>query len=219
MSDGRRVGGEERLEQLGNLAETLPVRHDRAATVEPTELRGLAQFAIGIPAKLEIVRQNQIGQGGPIALQLLATLGTVQVGSDILAFDMADRDAAPFDDEIGRAAFDVRRLVEGANAGAAQLLYERLKRRAVAVLGRLPGGVRSFHLPAVVVNRLRRVPIRHRAPLRSRHRNPAPAAVRWDGPRRPPSVFVFDPFIPHLSPSLTRYARSAAWGVEPAGAA
>ena len=113
----RRIGGEERIEHRLDPLNAGPVGNNPALTVEPSNPCSLAGLARRVPAKLQIIGQDQVGQPLAVAPQLLVLLDAVQIGTDILAFDMTDRDAVALDDEVGSAAGDLGGFVEGANAG------------------------------------------------------------------------------------------------------
>ena len=131
------VGGGERIQQRPHGIAAAALRGVRAAAVESAEASSLAQLALGVPAELQIVGEDQVGESFAVALELVAPLGSVEVLADVLALDMSDWHAAPLDDEIGRASLDARGLVDRLGAIAAQRFDQRLERGAVAVLRRL----------------------------------------------------------------------------------
>ena len=96
-----------------------------------------APFPFDVPAKLHVVGQDQIRQRVAVAQQLPALLHLVEVRADVLALDMADREPVPVHDEVGRAVFALRGLVDGLDARRPRRLDQPLQRRPVAVLRRL----------------------------------------------------------------------------------
>ena len=60
------------------------------------------------PAELPVVSRDEVGQPRPVARQLRAGFRAIQIRADILALDMAYRHATACDDEIRRAASNVR---------------------------------------------------------------------------------------------------------------
>ena len=133
-----RIGRKKRFEQRADGPCAVLFGNDSALTVDAPEARRLTQIAVGVPAELQIVGQNKVGQPGPITRQLFVGFHTIQVYANVLALDVSHRHSAADDDEIRRAACNVRRLVDGAHAIAAQFFDQRLQRGPVAVLGRLP---------------------------------------------------------------------------------
>ena len=63
--------------------------------------------AIGVPAKLQVVGQNQVRQAAAVPLELVASLGVIQIDAHVLALDITYRDAAVFHDEVRSAALHV----------------------------------------------------------------------------------------------------------------
>ena len=120
-----------------------------ASAIQVSEACRLAPGTAGVPAKLQVVRQDQVRQPVTVTLKLLALLNVIQVGVQVLTLDVSDWDAALLDDEVRRAAGHVRRLVEGADSPAAQYLNERLQRRTVGVLRGLSAGACLCHFSAV----------------------------------------------------------------------
>ena len=173
IGDRGHGGREERIEQAAQPVGGARLDRDPAPPVETPETHGLPPLAPRIAAELQMVGQEQVGQAVPVAFQLFPGLHAVQVGAEVLAFDVAQRDAAPLDDEVRRAAGDARRLVDGVDARAqgaraqdarAQILDQRLKRRPVAVLRRPPAGPQPPDVAAIGAKRARPVRGRHRPP-------------------------------------------------------
>ena len=163
LGDRGHSGREERLEQGAQPGGGILLRRDPALPVQPRDAHALAPLAPRIVAELQMIGQDQVGQAVPVAFQLLRGFRTVQVDADVLAFDMAQRDAAPLEDEVGRPAGDARRFVDGLHAGA-QPFDQCLKRRAIAVLGRPSAGPRPLQGADIGAKRGRLVRIRHRPP-------------------------------------------------------
>ena len=64
------------------------------------------------PAKFQIIGQDEVVAGGAVAFQLLAARRYVEVNVQVFAFDVADRQAIPLQDKVGRAEFRLLRLVD-----------------------------------------------------------------------------------------------------------
>ena len=100
---------------------------------------GRASQAVDVPAELDVIGEDQVGQRVAVAQELGALLDLVEVDADVLALDVADWDAVLVDDEVGRAVFALGGLVDGLDPGRADRLNQRFERRAIAVL-RGPAG-------------------------------------------------------------------------------
>ena len=61
-------------------------------------------FSVRIVAEFQVVREDEVGQGGEIAGELGAFDFGVEVGADVLGFHKADGDVVFRDGEVGRAA-------------------------------------------------------------------------------------------------------------------
>ena len=79
-----------------------------------------------VSAKLQIVGEDEVGQPRPVTLELLVGLHALQIRANVLALDVAYRHVSTSDDEVRRAAGDVRRLVDGAHGVAAKTFDQRL---------------------------------------------------------------------------------------------
>ena len=146
--DERGGGGEKVGEQFGNRFDGggspfQRVNHPGATRHPSLRRRGMEtlcqsrrqpSFPAHIPAKFQIVGQQQIGEAGPITLQLLAGFHRIEIGPNILGLDVAQRQLAARNDVIRRTAGDPLRLVGGGHRGV-QRLDQRLQSRAMGVLG------------------------------------------------------------------------------------
>ena len=142
----RQLGGVVDRDAVG-VEEVLPERRDidirawccaELLVVAARQNGAPAPFPFDVPAELHVIGQDQVWQRVAVAAQLRALLHLVEIRVNVLALDMADRDPIPMHDEIGRAVFALRRLVDGLNARRPRRLDQLLQRRPVAVLRRLP---------------------------------------------------------------------------------
>ena len=91
----------------------LPSPFSPARTVDAAYPHHLAQFAVGVPAELQVVGESNIGQYRPVTLDLLVRLYPIQTRANGLVFDVAYWRPNSADDEIRYAAGNVRRFVYG----------------------------------------------------------------------------------------------------------
>ena len=91
-----------------------------------------------VPAKLQVVGEDEVLQGSEVAVQLLGPLRLVQGPSDVLRLDVPDGEAAPLDDVVRRSTLDPFGLVDGDDVGG-KGLHEGLQRPPVSVLRRNAG--------------------------------------------------------------------------------
>ena len=167
IGDGGPGGGEKGGEQRDQPGGAVLFHGQPPAPVEPGQADALAPLAPRIAAKRELVGQDQVGQGIAIAPQLRRGFGAVEVGADVLAFDMAQRRAALLGDEVGRPAGRPRRFVDDLDGPAAQGHDQAGERRAIAVLGGPAAGPQPPHIAEIVTHR-------------------APRAVHGKPPAQPP---------------------------------
>ena len=106
-------------------------------------------MAFRVPAKFQVVGEDQIGQAVAVASELFVVFNVIQVGAYVLAFDVARGHAAALDDEVRGAAGDMRRFVDRPYPVAAPCFDQGRQGRAITVLGCLPSGVDLGYLIAV----------------------------------------------------------------------
>ena len=147
--DGWQVGGEEPGKQDVDQFGPFPVQGEPVFAVKAPEACYLAQLAFRVPAKFQVVGEDQIGQAVAVAAELFIVFNVIQMDADVLAFDVACGHAVVLDDKVRSAAGDMRRLVEHPNLSAAQCFDQGRKSRTVTMLGRLPGGVELGYLVTV----------------------------------------------------------------------
>ena len=147
--DGWQVGGKEAVKQGVDPFGPFPVQGEPVFAVKAPEACGLAQLAFRVPAKFQVVGEDQIGQAVAVAAELFIVFNVIQMDADVLAFDVARGHAAVLDDEVRGAAGDMRRLVDCPNLIAAQRFDQGRKSRTVTMLGCLSGSVELGYLVAV----------------------------------------------------------------------
>jgi len=98
-------------------------------------------LAFDVPAELDVIGEDQVGQGAEVAPHLLRPLDAPQVFADVFGLHETDG-SLPFQhNEIRRADVNMRGVIDGDELGV-QRLQERLKRRAIGVFSGF--GVRQF---------------------------------------------------------------------------
>ena len=84
------------------------------------EARGEAALAVGVPAELDEVGEDQVGQA-EVAFELVGLFDLIQVGTDVLGFDEAEGEldglALALDAEVRVADFSVLGLGKHMNRG------------------------------------------------------------------------------------------------------
>ena len=140
-----RLDGRERAEQLLHFFDAALPGRPTAVTRNHAQRRGFDQRAVPEPMELQIVGQDQVRQRMPIARDLPAVMLRGQRNADVLAFDVADRAAAPGYDDVGRAHGDMLGFVDRADPRARDRLEQRLKVPAIRMLGGLLRPERLAH--------------------------------------------------------------------------
>ena len=157
---GDRLGavGEEVVEEVEDGLGAGGVARDLALARRAAEAGGGAGLAVHVPAELEVVGQDEVGEGAKVALELGRLLDLGERGVDVLGLDVADGEqaggGAAADGEVGGAALDVGGLVRG-DGLAADALDEGLEGRAVGVLGRVARPERVAELAEIGVEGIR----------------------------------------------------------------
>ncbi len=134
--DGLRGVGKEVLQEIAHRLHLGGGSLELVVAVERRQAGGLAPLAVHVPAKFEVVRENDVRQGIQVALELGGTLDGIEVNAHVFRFNVADDEAALEDGKVRRAAGDAGGFVDGADARVA--VQQRRQRRAVGVLGATP---------------------------------------------------------------------------------
>ena len=137
------VGLNELGQQLRHFAGDGFVPADFAVFVGAGQAGGELALAVNEPAELDVVREDEVGQGLAIALELVAAGGFVERDADIFGLHIAQGKQATGDDVVRRAAGDALGLVGGQYVGRAGLCAYGFKQAfecgAVGVLGGVAG--------------------------------------------------------------------------------
>ena len=124
--------GQEIVEERGHGVAAGFVVAQLAAAPDPGQAGGLPGLPLDVPAKLQVISQDQVVEGPAVAAELFGAFGFVEGATDVLGFDVADRQAGARHREVGRAAFDPPRLVGGHDVRV-QRFEQRLEGRPVGV--------------------------------------------------------------------------------------
>ncbi len=107
---------QKKLEQLGQLFFSIWLKAQLPIGSGPRHANRLPVFTVHIPAKFEIVGQEQIAKRAQVAFHLVGFLDLAEALAHVLGFDITERHLTPGDDEIRGAALDVPGLVGGGHA-------------------------------------------------------------------------------------------------------